>query len=419
MQQFWGREEHVQLKAIHAVDTEVIRWVVREAQLEASARGLKPDTPEFDAWVLDRAEFLVRRTQPTWDDLTRAAIITDAKKSPLMKLIPGVMFSSIRSTQAQMVMLASDRMSSIPAGERTAKDYGRFAKDVATPTLVNAVFIHFIRFGTMAAIGLGMKALAEALFGRKAKTQRKKSAGEHVLGILQRTAGQWLIGGDLATLATNAAAYGVDWMKRPTALQRSRGNIVQGAVADATWGIADTVRAIKQFVESDGYQDKIRKDEKKWVGTAIRGAQRGLGAAGLLGGFGFAGIAGWVRPFVETATAPTWERGAGSALARWANAANDVAVLSAKEKLTASEQRRLKNAADRVDDLSDELALYEIESPEQATKLFEAWKRLGREGKPLPSRTKPAGRGLKTLSDFGREMSIIKQRFSQSEGAPK
>jgi hypothetical protein len=177
---FWGRKENLisrtAMGLIQKADTQVMYRIWRAAKLEAQARGLSGDALMRE--TARRSQEIVDRTQPTWDVLTISQLQRYGRKHAWAKL--AMMFSSQRNKNFNMAMRALDDYA---ASNNKQRDFLPMVRKVLVPTLINAFLLYMIKFGW------------DRLKGKKEDQPVLGGA----LGVANRMAGNWLIGGDMAS----------------------------------------------------------------------------------------------------------------------------------------------------------------------------------------------------------------------------
>jgi len=276
----------------------------RAAKLEARAKGLTGEALMRE--TNRRAQQIVDRTQPTWDDLTVAGLVLQAKRRPLQKLAT-TMFSSQRAKNLMMVIRAPVRyaknlMMVIRApvryarSQRTAADFGRLVRDIALPTVVNGLGMYAAQRGVRAL----WEGLAALIFGRRNKESNELA--DAINGTLERVLGNWLIVGDVLTLALRKvrgrlAGKNISYM-------RSRETLLWDAVNSVITAVGEALGAMAEAKAHAVYKSGPRKGQKKAPISAMRSAEAAAKAIALFGGIPIGGPLQAIRPMLPTHRTP-------------------------------------------------------------------------------------------------------------------
>jgi hypothetical protein len=193
---------------------------------------------------------IVDRTQPTWDPGTVNLFQRLALKTPLARLIPGVMFSSQRNKNTMMALRAIVDWAN---GGYKAAEIPKMAAKVALPTLINSIGLV-----TISAIG-------KAFLGGIPDDPKKEDLwwGSLFYQVLSRTLGNFMVAGDLMASIVEA----IDARRRgiPAWMQDRSDNHLQGTWKEAVslaWNIADAIEA------------RTPKQEEKAASRALGNAMR-------------------------------------------------------------------------------------------------------------------------------------------------
>jgi hypothetical protein len=195
---------------------------------------------EYMQKVTERAEEVIRRTQPTWHPKDRSYI----GRSRSMWLRLATKYSSQRNKNWIIVKRAILRYN---RSGKTNKDKIRLASDVGKVYVV------------MAALIAAIDAVRDKVYGRK---------GKGILGFaidtLLTALGTFYIVGDLASSMISKIQRGT------YAGFDSMGNIVASWVDGGINGIAELVRGISQLEEKEKYKSGTKKGEEKYKTTMLR-----------------------------------------------------------------------------------------------------------------------------------------------------
>jgi hypothetical protein len=236
----------------------------RGCRLWAADDGFKGD--DLMRETAKRFRRVVERTQPSWDIGTISGLQKLARKTPLAKFIPGVMFSSQRNQNAQIVFRAFSDWAATGFSARKAPGY--LAK-IAVPTLANALGLAIIS-------GLWVTILGGA---PKSPEEQQKRWANFYMDILRRFFGNWLFGGDILAWAIGRIEAGRG--KRPPWYSDTPDNILEAGVADAGTALYYMGQAINE-------QDpaKYEKAKGKAVTAAAKALGRPFGITGLVSELG-------------------------------------------------------------------------------------------------------------------------------------
>jgi hypothetical protein len=203
---------------IHGADTLVMYRIWRACKLWAQADGFTGDALMRE--TARRAQHVVDYTQPSWDIGTVSGWQKAMRKRPSLKFVPGLMFSSQRNQNAQIVIRETSDWASDEFSSRSA---GRYIARTSVPTLVQATALAIIS-GTATLL---WDALWRGLTGAKPMTpdERRKKKEEtwwrFLRNVLSRTWGNWLvIGAALDYLMYKVPQW---WKKLKKWLKKKRG----------------------------------------------------------------------------------------------------------------------------------------------------------------------------------------------------
>lgn len=159
---------------IHWSDSTTILGLASAIRDMGEAQGLEGNA--LAKFVARKTEEVVRRTQPTWDATTVSTLAREAKANPLKHL--AVMFSSQRNKNLNILFRA---WNDFRHSEQTPVEYAKLVRAVMVVTTQNAI-IYGILHGTLRLVG-----------------GKPREWEDHILGVLSRVFGNWLIAGDHVT----------------------------------------------------------------------------------------------------------------------------------------------------------------------------------------------------------------------------
>lgn len=252
--------DNLTMTPIHEADTMVIERIWEAAKLEGEDKGLSGDA--LMEYAARRAEEVVNRSQPTWDMLTISSLARDARKKPRLKLM--VMFSSQRSKNTNMAVRA---VSEFRHGDRTPADYAKFAKNLAIPTIVNAVLIH------------GLRTL---FFGGG---DDDEGIGEFVMGTLEKLFGNWLVVGDGVAVAVTAFERGYAGAN-PIYGSDYPDNVLASAADDAIGACWEAGSALGK----EARDERDKNGDKKSFKSAMKAADKTFSLIGVARGIPYQGV---------------------------------------------------------------------------------------------------------------------------------
>ena len=280
--------EQATMGPIHWADSQVMYQIWRAAKLQGQDQGLTGDT--LMEFVAHQAELTVQRTQPTWDALSTSEVQRWAKKHPITRLIPGMLFSSQRSKNTNMVAWAWSEFSH---SEKTARDYAHLVRRLSIPTILNATLIY------------GWQAAIRSILGWASGDDDERGYFDHIEGVLERLFGNWVVAGDLVTLLGAGVRAGLEGKQKSWKTERR--NILGQAATEGVESVALIVKAISEAVGDETYDRVSRRGERykhlrgdpKWPITAWKATEKALRAIGIFAGLPFSGALQLGRPYVE------------------------------------------------------------------------------------------------------------------------
>lgn len=233
-------------------DRRVINRIAQAAYHEATDLGLSGEK-RLDA-AARRTEFLVHRTQPTYDPLTTPSLAREARRN-----IAARMLMLFRSQLSKNLQVYIREYSSFFRGPKTAKDWQRFTK-VNTAMLLQAATIYLIYLG-----------------GRKLRRWFAPEAtpatwDKHAWGIAERVINSWSIFGPLIT---TAAA----WMKGRPPWKRE--NILNAMFTSSYLALHHWTKAVAALATGATYKSGPRKGQPKWpveMSRAIEHSGKAIGS---------------------------------------------------------------------------------------------------------------------------------------------
>ena len=253
-------------------DTTVIATIWGAVKLEAKEKGLIEGTEEFKTYVSNRTVDIVDQTQPTWDVLTSSQMQNAAKHNAFFKLL--VMFSSQRNKNFNMVMRSVADYSS--SETKTAAETGRLVGQLFTVLGIQSAIVFYS--------GKFWFYLLACLYGDDDELEKysQDSWYDDILGIGQKSLGNWLIGGDMVNMF-------VDGLRQdsslPPSYRRNRGTILVGIRDDLLDGSNALVQGTMQWMDDERYTGLGPKSgRKKYTDTLSKAVDKLMGATGMMTG---------------------------------------------------------------------------------------------------------------------------------------
>jgi len=275
--------ETKRLKAIHRADSDVMDLIGLAAEAEGKAQGLSGDA--LIEHIVRRTEQIVYDSQPTWDATTLSSLAREGRSSVFKHLL--VMFSSQRNKNFNM---ATNAIVDYMFGDKTAGAKAKLAKDITIPIIANAILIYAIS----QAYWSGLKSLAK-LFGAKPK-KGETTWKTHVVGVMERMVGNWLIVGDLVSEVFVNFFKGLGGT--PAQFKRQRGTIMSDARGEAMEAVVDAGKLVAETAKDEKYKIGPKAGEEKNAYTFWRMLESSAGAAGILTGLPFQGAMQIASPFL-------------------------------------------------------------------------------------------------------------------------
>lgn len=275
--------EKKKLKSIHRADSWVMDLIGLASEAEGKAKGITG--AELNEYIARRTEEIVLESQPTWDATTLSTLAREGRSGAFKHML--VMFSSQRNKNFNM---ASNALLDYMFSEKTTADKVKLAHNLTIPTVANATLI----YGISQAYWFGLTSIA-ALLGFAPK-RREEDWKSHVVGIMERLLGNWVMVGDAVSEAIVSAIQGLGGM--PPRFKRHRGTIMADAVAKTY----ETVVAIGKFAaetaKDEKYKTGAKKGKAKNIDTFWQGLETGAKVAGVLSGQPLQGIMQMASPFL-------------------------------------------------------------------------------------------------------------------------
>jgi hypothetical protein len=290
-----GAIEQASMGGIQYMDQLAITNIWRACKAEAQSKGLSGDA--LMEYTADLAERVVRRTQPTWDELTISQVAREARHKPLYKIWS--FFSSERNKNFNIAVRAVNRFNH---SDRTAADQAHLARDLTVPLVVNSALVYAIRAAYFRALGMAWK----AILGGDDEDRPAAGIGEHALGVLKQVFGNWVIGGDMIEFVSRSIERGVQ-RQSPAFADDMSNPLLRGAEAVGE-ALTYAVTAGLQAADDEQYKSGPRKGSPKAAVTASRATEAGLVAMGYLGGLPTEGLLQVFRPLLPHRRTPRPER---------------------------------------------------------------------------------------------------------------
>ena len=252
---------HKAMAAIRTMDRVAIVNIYQISKAEGKRKGLSGDA--LLDYAAKRAEFVTRRTQPTWDPLTTSGLVVESRSSVMAKL--ATMFSSQRTKNANIVFRA---VTDFNHSKKAAGDYAKLLKRVGVVAAQAAIIY---------AIGDKSWSL---YFGDDESDEKEFS--DHVVGVVERILGNWVAAGDILS---EAIQMGYDVLKdKPLIFVEPRNNILVGAFTDLMGAMTHFVKATQEIVEGERYEGGTKPGELKAKYTALRGVDRLMRGLAIVSG---------------------------------------------------------------------------------------------------------------------------------------
>jgi hypothetical protein len=253
-------------------DTTVIATIWGAVKLEAKEKGLVEGTDEFKAYVSNRTVDIVDQTQPTWDVLTSSQMQNAAKHNAFFKLL--VMFSSQRNKNFNMVMRAVSDYSS--SKTKTPAETGRLVGKLFTVLGVQSAMVFYS--------GKSWFFLLACLYGDDDELEKysKDSWYDDIIGIGQKSLGNWLIGGDMVNMFVDSLRQD---SSLPPSYRRNRGTILVGIKDDLLDGSNALVQGTMQWMDDERYPGLgPRAGRRKYIDTLSKSVDKLMAATGMMTG---------------------------------------------------------------------------------------------------------------------------------------
>jgi hypothetical protein len=250
-------------------------------RLRAEQPSLVPGSDAFDTEVALQLEYVIHRSQGSWDIVDRSVMLSDAT---LASRSIG-MFRTAMEAQWNVLLRAINRYQK---SERTAEDLAQLGKDmglvvtgaVIESTLKTALKVG-IPFGIWATLGaLGLHSPDdEPEDTAKTVTNLTVKTGENILSIVP--GGNWL--GGLISMIAKAAQGANRWGSEPLpgALDALRNETLTL--------IPDAIEMGRNMVTGETYDSGPNKDEPKWHRNAENVAIKTMDVVSMVTGAPFSG----------------------------------------------------------------------------------------------------------------------------------
>jgi hypothetical protein len=227
------------LSPIKKADSLTIGKIWNATKLET--KDLYPDLKGDEYWekVTDRAEEIIRRTQPTWHPKDRSEI--GRTKSVWMRLL-----TKYTSQRNKNVIITHRAKLEYNRSEKKAKDKARLIKKLATIFILNSLLVEAVNE-----------------LRRKAYGNESRTVWEIALDSLSTALGNYYVIGDVFKSLISKIKYG-------TYLGYDTGNVVTSYMDTAIDGIAETYKIIDELSTRARYKSGDKKGELKYKTTALR-----------------------------------------------------------------------------------------------------------------------------------------------------
>jgi len=212
-------------------------WNAAKLEVKDKYPGLSGE--EYMQKVTERAEEIIRRTQPTWHPKDRSLI--GRSESLFVRLM--TKYTSQRNKNRIILKRITERYN---RSGKTAKDKIIWAKNISKVLIMSALMITAI------------DELRNKAYGRKSR-----SAWEYAVDTIGTALGTFYFVGDLFSSLISKVKMG-------TYAGWDTGNIVVNYVDTVVDAIAETTRTIGQLESKEKYKSGTKKGEEKWKTTAMK-----------------------------------------------------------------------------------------------------------------------------------------------------
>jgi len=247
------------LSGIQKLDSFTIGKIWNAAKLEIKDKYPDLSGEEFFNKVTERAEEVIRRTQPTWHPKDRSEV--GRSKSIWMRLL--TKYTSQRNKNRIALKRATLKYN---RSEHTAKDKTDLLKRFATILIAN---------------GLIIEAINE--LRRRAYGHESRSVWQYIVASIGTTLSTFYLIGDLfSSLASK--------IQKGTYAGYDTGNIVSSYMDNAIDGLAELGRTLDQLKTRERYKSGSRKGDLKYKTTALRALDKNASSVLALKGIPYDNI---------------------------------------------------------------------------------------------------------------------------------
>ena len=228
------------LAAISKMDLMTIGKIWNSVKLEISEKYPNLSGDEYYQKVTERAEEVVRRTQPTWHIKDRSAI--GRSKSWMLRLL-----TKYTSQRNKNVNIAKRLVMRYNRSGKTAKDKVDLANGLSKLFIISSIF------------AAAVNELRNKVYGKKGR-----GIWGFALDVIGTALGSFYFLGDafssLISKIQKGTYAGFD----------SMGNIVGDWVNDTISAIAELSKAVEELQTKEKYKSGTKKGEEKYKTTAVR-----------------------------------------------------------------------------------------------------------------------------------------------------
>jgi len=228
------------MAAIRYMDGLTIGKIWNAAKLEIKDKYPDLSGEEYMQKVTERAEEVIRRTQPTWHPKDRSEI--GRSRASWLRLL--TKYTSQRNKNRNITRRAVLRYN---RSDKTARD---------KVNLINTLSKVFLTSGVLIA---AINELRNKAYGRKGR-----GILGFVLDAITTALGTFYLVGDLFAPLISKIRKGT------YAGFDSMGNIVESWVNDSLDAIAEMTRTIEQLINKEKYKSGTKKGEEKWKTSILR-----------------------------------------------------------------------------------------------------------------------------------------------------
>ena len=252
-----------------------------EKETEATT-DLKPGTKEFDQHVIERLEYVVRRTQPMWDTLNRSAL--SSNPSTFVRSI--LMFRSAREKQWNILLRANNKLVQNEFNEEARNQAALSYGGVGSASFLIASMKWGIR--TAAAAGAAAALTAIGIKDEEDPVPEKGSVTERLLLDTGKNLVSLAPGGGLAGKLISDSIKVARGADRLEYLEPFDNPILD--VANTSVRVAlKLVQGSRQLALDEEYLSGPRKGQKKYIDTYVDAAREGADQVAKILGIPYSG----------------------------------------------------------------------------------------------------------------------------------